>query len=89
MHVIYYSPTTEVRAVISVQHCHGGQVGCLTITWDYKASHLNITVPLLPEEKVQGSTFCWKMHAHSFLGLLRHYSPGVQGQKDESQVQLT
>jgi hypothetical protein len=33
----------------------------------------------LRNKKIQGSTFHWKMHALSFLGLQRHHSPGVYG----------
>jgi len=35
---------------------------------------------------MQGLTFCWKMHSHSFLGLQRHHSPGVHGQRYKNQL---
>lgn len=46
----------------------GTSVRYITMTQNWKAGSLNIVTPLLPE-KIQDSTFYWKMHVHNFLGL--------------------
>jgi len=64
-------------------------VGCITKTWNWKPSHLNIIISLLPgrgekEREREGkreATFCLKVHTHSFLWLQRYHSPGVHGQR--------
>jgi hypothetical protein len=38
----------------SVQHCHRWRVWCVTVTQNWKASHLNIVTPLLPGIKNSG-----------------------------------
>jgi hypothetical protein len=35
------------------------------------------------KEKFQDSAFHWKMYAHHFTMLQRHYSPGVHGERME------
>jgi hypothetical protein len=78
-------PTTIVRAVISVQHYKWGHKLGASLRPGIKKPITQISLSLFSKkEKVQGSTFCWKMLAYSFLGLLRHYSLGVHGLRYES-----
>ena len=37
------------------------------------------------KEKIQDSTFCWKIHVHHFLELQRHHLPRVRGRKYKNQ----
>ena len=57
----------------------GDKFLCVTVTQNWKASHLNIVTPLLPKRKNSGlslllETACTQ---HSFLVLRRHRSTGV------------
>jgi hypothetical protein len=86
-HVTDYSLTTKAKVMIfCTALSRGTRVGCITTTQNWKASHLNSITPLLPERKNPDSAFCWKMHAHSFLGLQRHHSPWVYGQRYKNQL---
>jgi len=74
---------SAIGCVLSCFKCNSDDFVCGIITddkrwvcqcdWEFKKTiHLNIIIPLLPEKKIQDSTFCWKMHVHLFSGLQRH-----------------
>ena len=71
----------------SAQQCHRGQeMG--TSLWPKieKPVTLILSPHFYHKEKIQDSTFYWKIYAHSFLGLQRHHSAGGHDQRQENQL---
>lgn len=63
------------------------RVGCITLTWIWKASHLNTVTPLLPPPKKNSRlNLLLEYDAHHFLGLHRHHSPEVHSQRHKYQL---
>ena len=64
----------------------GMRVGCITMTRNRKASHLNSVTPLLPERKNSRLNLLLEYYAHHFLELQRHHSPEVHSQRHKYQL---
>jgi len=54
----------------------GTRVGYITVTQNWKVSHLNIVIPLLPERKNSGLNHLFENACPQFSGLQRHHSAG-------------
>jgi hypothetical protein len=86
-HVNNYSFTMKVRVmIICTVFSQGWDLG-VSLWPGIEKPHTWISSPrFFQKQKIQDSTFWWKMHAHSFLGLQMHHSAGVHDQRQENQL---
>jgi len=68
MHVSYYSPTTEVRAVISVQHCHRGHKLGASLCLELKSQSLEHHYPTSVRRKSSGLNILLENTCSQFSG---------------------